>query len=310
MTEHALHFEHDFTYTNAQPLSVRDVVESLQALDRISRRFLPRTINALIDADVVEAQLYVLGFEHGSLTEKVMIKLVFGSEENLDAFLDKVRDGHVRAAFKDVAKNLPKDRIVKAAVIGGAMAALLAVGVGYVLKGDPKPPNITNVFIIGAEAYQKSPEQFAQIVRAAVGNDRKQLAKDTAQFIAPAKADPAGAIVVDGNQSLSIPRSVVEAMPNEYEPEVGESIQLYENVVLEIRATDRDSTDSGWSGIVQGLFKKRVKMELADDVDATSLSRKLTAHADVRVVSRPGKKGQLEPVRIIVERVLPSPKGQ
>lgn len=304
MAERALYFEHEVRYTNAAALPVRDVVDSLLALERMTRRFLPRTLNALAEVEIADAELLVVGFDQGSFVEHVLVRLGFGSEERFDAFLDKVRQGRFGDALKDAWQDLPEGKRMKSLAISVVIAALLGAGVTYVLKDPPR--EVTNVIIIGAESYQRSPEAFEGIVQAAVGHDRKALAQDAARIIAPAKADPAGTVVMNNDPRLSIARPVVEAMPNEYDPAPAESVVDYQNVVVDIRATDRDSTTTGWWAIVPSLFKKRVRMELAEGVKASALARHASVHADVTLVSAPGARGKLEPKRIILSRVLPT----
>lgn len=64
--------------------------------------------------------------------------------------------------------------------------------------------------------------------------------------------------------------------------------------------------DEHASGIVHGLFKKRVRMELGADVDAIAPAREMSVRADVTVNFAPNGHGKLEPRRIIVSRVLPA----
>lgn len=307
MAEHALYFEHEVTYTNKEPLPVADVVDALLALERISKRFLPRTINALADVDVESAELLVLGFEHGSLKEKLLIKFLFRNEKDFDAFLGKLSEGKFGEAFRDAYKNMPGNRRMKVTTIGMALTTLIAFGIGHMVANESAQTHVNNVLIIGAESYQRDPEAFADIVRATVGTDNKKLAQDVARFVAPAKDDSNGTIEVDGNASLALPRDVVESVPREFNPEPVESNIEYKDVIVEIRATDRDSSKKGWSGIVKNLFDKRVTMELAEGVDATALSKRMQVRADVHVISRPGKQHKMEPKRIVIDRVLSGP---
>lgn len=298
--EVALFVEHEVKYTNAEAIPVRDVVTALLALERISSQFLPRTLNALAGVEVKHAELLVEGFEHGSLKEKVLIKLVFGDEAKLNDFLEKLHEGRVREAWQ----MLPGGHKVKLAIVGTTVAVLLAVGTMYVLKPAAPAVDIT-IIQVGAEAYNKSPDQVVEIVRAAVGVDSKKLAQETAHFMAPAKNDPAGTIVLDGNAKLTIPADTVRAMPREVAADPYESTIEYKDVDLEIRASDRDSSARGWAGVVRDLFDRRVKLVLADGIEAHSLANRFHVRADVVVTSRPDKAGKLVPAQIFVERIIP-----
>lgn len=301
--EYALFVEHEVKYTNENPVPVRDVVAALLALEKISGTYLPRTLNALVGVEVKRAEILVEGIEHGSLIEKVLVKLVFGDEEHMNEFLDKIRDGQIMDALRALSGgnrvNIPR--------VGVLLGVLVALGVGYALvskDGDTHPA--VNVIIIGAESYERSPEAFVDIVNAAVGHDKKKLAQNAADFIAPAKADPKGAVVLDGNSKLSFDHKIVQAMPRQVSPEPYESQTEYKDVDLEIRASDRDKSSTGWAGVVRDLFDRRVKLVLAPAVSAHDLANKFHVRADVIVVSRPDPKGNtLQPVQIYVERIIP-----
>lgn len=301
--EYALFVEHEVKYTNENPVPVRDVVAALLALEKISGGYLPRTLNALMGVDVKRAEILVEGIEHGSLIEKVLVKLVFRDEAHMDEFLDKIRDGK----FKDAWQMLPGGPKVRLAMVGTLIGTLIAVGVGYALpskEGEPHPA--VNVIIIGAESYQRSPEAFVDIVNAAVGHDKKKLAQHAADFMAPAKDDPKGAVVLDGNNKLRFDHQIVQAMPRQVSPEPYESQTEYKDVDLEIRASDRDKSSTGWAGVVRDLFDRRVRLVLSPGVSAHDLANKFHVRADVIVVSRPDPKGNtLQPVQIYVERIIP-----
>lgn len=299
--EFELLVEHEIKYTNKEPVPVKDVVEALLALERISSKFLPKTMNALLDTEIKRAEILVEGIEHGSLVEKVVVRLLFGDAKKMNQFLDKVRDGNLSDAWQ----GLPGSKRVRISIVGVTLAVLVASGAYYVLSKNETPVTQNTVIIIGAEAYNTHPDQLVQIVNAAVGSDRKRLAQDSANFIAPAKNDPNGAIEIDGNQQLTIPAETVRAMPRQVVQEEYESNIEYKDVDLEIRASDRDSGARGWAGVVRDLFSRRIKLVLSDDVAAHDLANRFHVRADIVVTSKPDASGQLRPSQIYVERIIP-----
>ena len=300
MTEFALLVEHEVKYTNAEPIPVKDVVTALLALEQLSSRFLPKTLNALMDTEVRRAELLVEGFEHGSLIEKVVIRLLFTTEEQMNHFLDKVHEGKVAEAWA----MLPGGNRVKVGIVGITLAVLVGMGISYALPSET-PIAQNNVIIVGAEAYGKSPDQVVEIVRAAVGGDRKRLAQESANFVAPAKNDPKGTIEFDGNAKLTVPAETVQAMPRQVVQEQNELNVEYKDVDLEIRASDRDSGATGWAAVVRDLFDRRVKLVLADNIAAQELANRFHVRADIVVKQKPNQAGQFKPVQIYLERIIP-----
>lgn len=93
MSEFVLLVEHSVKYTNKQPLAVQDVIDSLSALEKVSVHFLPEALSQLTGAGVMSAELLIEGFQHGSFIEDTLVKLIFKNKEEMDKFLDKVREG-------------------------------------------------------------------------------------------------------------------------------------------------------------------------------------------------------------------------
>ena len=323
--EYALLVEHEIKYTNEEPIPIDDVANALHALMRISNRFLPATLNALADVDVQRAEVLLQGFERGSLIEKVFIKLIFGNEEQFNDFLEKLHEGKGGDAWK----MLSNGSRVQLAAVGIALALLVGSGVKHLIGDEPNQPPVNITIIeIGAETYAKSPAKIEQLVRKAVGVHQVQLAHDVAQFVAPAKNDPYGAIVMGRNERLSIPQEVVHAVPRPQRVEYLESTMwsalsrdqsrtlrelpeewriMHRDTKLEIRASNRDSRRSGWSCVINDLTYKRIKLVLADNLDPQELAGKFRIRADVVVTFRRGVRGDPVPMQVELENVYPDP---
>jgi hypothetical protein len=299
--EVVLFARHEIRYATEHPVPVKDVIASLQGLQRISTHFLPRTLSALTGVEVIGADLFVEGFDEGSFIEDVLVKLVFGSQEKLDAFLKKAHGGVVA----DVKGIIVKHPIVSVAVLSlvayGAAQAYSAMNGGQQSSYIQANNNVIN--IIGAESYRMDPEAFASILASAVGPDRNEIAQNAAKVLAPAKNEAAG-VILDGNQRLSITPEAVNAVPAKVEFDGPPLEEACLDVDLQIRAIDRDKVRQGWKGLIPGLVDRRVPLKLSDSVDPEVLATYATVRADVHIVYRRDKSGNSKPRQIVVDRLV------
>lgn len=311
MSEFVLLVEHSVKYTNKQPLAVQDVIDSLSALEKVSVYFLPEALSQLTGAGIMSAELLIEGFQHGSFIEDTLIKLVFKSPEEMDKFLDKVREGG-----KNVYRNLPgngspvlKGAVAVTCVVGALVAAGAAWAIINKAPASPSPVtlNITNsnFVVIGAESYAISPEKFAEVIEKVGATDKKKLAQAAVKIIAPAKKEEGATVVMSQDENLAIPVETVKAIPDTVEFEPFEIDEPHPDADVEIRATDLDSSSKGWAAIIRGLVDRRVKLVLEDGVDPQSLAGKFKVRADVIVKFRmSAKTKKMEPVSITVQKMI------
>ncbi|MFK7699669.1 hypothetical protein [Pseudomonas caspiana] len=309
MSESILLVEHKLRYSNSQPLAVKDVVESLLALNKLSVFFLPKALSDLSDADVIAAELFVEGFEEGSFIQKVLVKLVFKDDEEMNKFLDKVREGG-----RNIYRKLPGEGkpVLKAVAVTAVIGALVTVGAVYAIStktpgASTSSINIvnSNFVVIGAESYEVSPERFAQVIEATAAVDKKKLAQASAKILAPAKKEEGATVELDGLTEMTVPNSTITEIPDEVDFEPFEIDQPHPDVDIEIRATDLDSSSKGWAAIIRGLVDRRVKLLFSDDVNPEDLAGKFKVRADVEVKFRMSAKSKkMEPVSITVTHII------
>lgn len=311
MSDFVLLVEHSVKYTNKQPLTVQDVIDSLAALEKVSVHFLPEALSQLTGAGIMSAELLVEGFQQGSFIEDTLIKLVFKNQAELDKFLDKVREGG-----KNVYRKLPGNGspVLKGAVaVTCVVGALVAAGAAWAIinKAPPSPSpvslniNNSNFVVIGAESYAMSPEKFAEVIEKVGATDKKKLAQAAVKIIAPAKKEEGATVVMSEDENLSIPEETVREIPDVVEFEPFEIDEPHPDADVEIRATDLDSSSKGWAAIIRGLVDRRVKLILEEGVDPQSLAGKFKVRADVVVKFRmSAKTKKMEPVSITVQRMI------
>lgn len=311
MSEFVLLVEHSVKYTNKQPLAVQDVIDSLSALEKVSVHFLPEALSQLTGAGVISAELLIEGFQHGSFIEDTLVKLIFKNKEEMDKFLDKVREGG-----RNVYRNLPGNGspVLKGAVaVTCVIGALVAAGAGWAIinKSPPAPSPVSlsitdsSFVIIGAESYAISPEKFADVIEKVGSTDKKKLAQAAVKIIAPAKKEDGATVVMSQDDKLAIPIETVKNTPDAVEFEPFEIDEPHPDADVEIRATDLDSLNRGWAAIIRGLVDRRVKLVLDEGVDPQSLAGKFKVRADVIVKFRmSAKTKKMEPVSITVQRII------
>ncbi len=290
MDDLSLSFEFSLTYNNAELMQVKDVIESLKGLEGLSVRFLPEALTKLTGVGVERAEVYVEGFEYGSFIEKIVVRLFFKNEENMNKFLDKVRDGTISFYNKIPGRSRP---VLKAATITAAMAAITIVGTSYAIgtTDNPPPANIINlenspIIIIGAEAYKSSPAEFLATIKEVVDVNKKHAAANAARLVSPAKQGENGTLSfysADSEALLEIDAETVIATPSKVEMPPYEHTQEFPDVDLHIRATDRDSSKTGWAGVIPGIAERRVKLVLDENIDPAVLAAMDIVRADVKV---------------------------
>lgn len=288
--------EHQVYYSTRTPVPIGEVVEALQGLERLLHS-LPRALEKVTAVHIADAKIFVERVESGSLLEKVMIKLFFKSEQELEDFLDRIR------------ANLDGKPMLKNALITAVVAGLAAYGILLAAKALQQPtPNITannNVIInIGAGEVNMSPEEFRAIVETAV-KDKKDHAKAAVKFVKPARGDGNASITFDGNEAFDIePRAIAETPAAVHLDPIRRVEELKQATVL-IRAGDMDKAQSGWAGAVQGVTE-RLPIELDPTVSPVQLFGRQNRQvvADVAITyQQDGRSGTWVPKALFIRAI-------
>ncbi|SHM78183.1 hypothetical protein [Phytopseudomonas punonensis] len=302
--------EHSVKYTNKLPLSVQDVIQSLAALEKVSVHFLPQALSELTGAGVMSAELLVEGFQQGSFIEDTIVRLVFKDKENMDKFIDKVREKGVHAYRKLPGNGKP---VLKAIAVSSVIGALVATGAIFAINSTQKQAapalnlNISDstFVVIGAESYSMSPEKFAEVIEKVGATDKKKLAQAAVKIIAPAKKEEGATVAMTQEGNLALPPETVKATPDSVDFDPFEIDQPHPDADVEIRATDLDSSSRGWAAIIRGVVDRRVKLILEPGVDPQDVAGKFKLRADVLVKFRMSSKtNKMEPISITIQKVI------
>lgn len=296
--EFVLEIAHRIHYTNRDPVPIAEIAQSLLALEKILLRA-PKVFSLLTDVPIAGVEIFVDDITTGSLIEDVVVKLFFRDQAGLDAFLLKINE---QLGQRKVTRNVLLGALILSILGYGLYSAAKAVGSAEATRAI----NVNNNVIINVAADKSGvpAEQIASILRAAI-SDKKSNARDAIDFVAAAKRDAQASILMEGETPLSISPETISKAPSVLNIESEPISKYVPDVDLHIRATNRDSSKSGWAGLIPGVVDRRVKLVLGDGVAPDRVAGKFTVRADVVIHAKPqGPKHELAVTEISLVRLV------
>ncbi|CNJ54010.1 Uncharacterised protein [Yersinia rohdei] len=288
-----LSFKENFFYSTHEPVSVKEIIKSLQGWDTIVKQSKDVLVN-LTECDIDGIELQVELLRTGSLYEDVVIKLLFGSQEKMDDFVAKC---HVI-----VGEGAVRNTIVFAVVAG-------LVGYGLYIASAAMSPETTphfeannNVIInIGAGEANLTPEGLKSVIESSVTN-KKALAEGALKVISPARNDDNASLTIgQGSGQVVISQETIRMAPSAVIFDQSSKTVDYKDVDIQIRALDLDNPSKGWAAVVPGIIDRRVKLVLDPSLDAAALAGKMAFRGDITVTSNLNPKdGEYKPVEIML----------
>lgn len=289
-------------YSNKELIPIKDVAESLLALEAIIRQS-PDVLEAMFPGTKIQSvEVYINELKSDSIWEDVVVKFIFGNQQKFDEFIDNVRE---RIGMDNIMNN---PQLLSSIIL----VMILSGGAYYLGKDKSATPeqkatiesNNNTIIQIGAGMVELSSEDFKAIIDSAT-KDKEKLAKNSIKVVNPAKRDPEASITFNGNEDLRIQNESVKAMPRfVQEPEDEEYIEDYKNIELEIRAIDLDSTKRGWAVVVPDLHKKRVRLQLDPTVNPEDLLDKRKVNANVTVIFGHDKEYNKIPKLVFLREII------
>lgn len=171
-------------YSNKKLVPIKDVAESLLALEAIIRQS-PDLLEAMFPGTEISfVEIYINELKSDSLWEDVVVKFIFKDQKNLDQFIANIRE---RVGMDNLTNNQHLLSII--------IISLIFISVLYVLNKDQAAlpeqkttieANNNTIIQIGAGMVDLSAQDFKAIIDSAI-KDKNSLAKDAAKFVAPAK---------------------------------------------------------------------------------------------------------------------------
>lgn len=289
-------------YSNKELVPIKDVAESLLALEAIIRQS-PDVLEAMFPGTKIQSvEIYINELKSDSIWEDVVVKFIFGNQQKLDGFIANVRE---RIGIDNIMNN---PQLLSSIIL----VMILSGGAYYLGKDKSASPqqkatieaNNNTIIQIGAGMVELNSEDFKVLIDSAI-KDKDKLAKNAIKVVNPAKRDPEASITFNGNEELRINNESVKAMPRSIqEPEDEEFIEDYKNIELEIRAIDLDSTKRGWAVVVPDLHNKRVRLQLDPTVDPEDLLDKRRVNANVTVIFGHDKEYNKIPKLVFLREII------
>lgn len=286
-------------YSNKQLVPIREVAESLLALEAVIRHS-PQVLEALFPGTTIDAvDIFIKELRSDSIWEDVVIKFVFGSQKKFDQFVTNVRE---RVGMDNLVNN---PQLLSAIIL----VLILTGGAYYLGKDTPEQratieANNNTIINIGAGMMEMSSEEFKVLVEGAI-KDKAKLAKDAVRVVKPAKLDPTASITFNDNERLQITPEAVRAMPRYVsEPEEEEFIEDFVEIEMELRATDLDSTKRGWAVVVPELSERRVRLQLDPTVNPEALYEKRKFRANATIIFGHDKEYKKIPKLVFLREIV------
>ncbi|MAI32172.1 MAG: hypothetical protein CMM07_10955 [Rhodopirellula sp.] len=289
-------------YSNKNKASIKEIAEGLVALDSLIRQTSPVLEALFPDYKVESIDVYLDEFRSGSIWEDLVVKFVFGSQENFDDVIGRAR------------KKLGMEALMNNPQLFSAIVAVMILtgGAYYVGKDQNATPekkatieaNNNTIIQIGGGMVDLEGEEFRALIENAV-EDKDKLAKDAVRIVKPAKRDSQASIEFSGHPGLKISSDTVKAMPDHVqEPDKEEQVEDYEELLLELRAIDLDSTKRGWGVVAPDLSTRRVKLQLDPTVNPEDLFDKRQVRGNVTVIFGLDKAGKKFPRLIFLREIV------
>jgi len=291
-------------YSNKEYVPIGEIAHSLIALEALLKQA-PDVLEKLFpDISIVDVDVFINELRSDSIWEDLVVKFIFGSQQRFDECIENTRQ---KIGMEKIMNN-PKflSALIIAMILGG--------GAYYLGKSnstaDQKAKatieaNNNTIIQIGAGMVDMSAEEFTTLVITAI-KDKEKLSKNAANIVKPAKRDSDTSIVFNEDPELTISNDSVRAMP-EYKAindEQEETIEDFQNINLEIRAIDLDSSKRGWAVVAPSLHKRRVKLQLDPGVKPSELLNKSSVNARVTVIWGVDSKNQKIPKLIFLREIL------
>lgn len=285
-----LDFRENFYYSTKKPVTVKEIIESLQGLEFVVKQT-RGTLQKLTDCKIDNVQLYVDELKSGSLIEDVIVRVFFGSEEEKNKFCEKIHE--------KIGDGKMRNTIITAVLVG-------IIGYGIYLAIKPSDPNYVinanhNVNINIGDSQKITNEKLTEIIRDSITN-QKSLAQNTIKVLSPARTDESSSIQI--GDMATIPASTIMKTPTELNLQPLTDVVDYNDVPVIIRAMDLDKSNKGWGGIIVDKVDQRTKITFDPNIDINILAGRSSFMADVTVIKTlTNKDNEYKPTEIFIRSI-------
>lgn len=295
----AAHFEtsHHLFYNTEGPISAAMLSESLLGLDGMAQH-VRRVVSHLTGVHIRDAEVLITQIKAGSYDENFSFRFFFGKGKAAERRLEELRG-------KLGLHNMTPNKAIAILVA----AAIAFAGWEYAhKKGDAAATvQIENSFNGWGKDLGMTKEELMALIQGSIRNN-SEFKRDVVRLTHPKGSKQSGTITLDGGETEGaiVPKVAIAAIPplavraDEEEPFVDR-----DSVQIVIRAIDLDRPTQGWHAIIPELSERRLPIQLAADIDATTVPIGKYETADVTVIFKVDQHGNTTPKRYLVRKFLP-----
>ncbi|PLY37332.1 hypothetical protein EO763_12460 [Pectobacterium odoriferum] len=295
--ELSLSFTENIYYSTSEPVSIKEVIASLQGWEAIVKQS-EGVLREITGSHILDISVHVQRLEAGSLYEDIVVKLLFGTQEEMDKFLESVHN--------KIGNGKMRNTLITAVIAG-------LVGYGLLLASKAMNPavaphfeaNNNTIINIGAGEANISPERLHSVIESTVTN-KKSLAKNAVKTLVPARGDGNSTLQIGSDSTaIIIPSETIKQAPTEvsFDPET--YTQDYLDTDVEIRALDLDNPERGWAAVIPGLVDRRIKLVLAPGINPQEFKGKFAIRADITITYRlKSTDNKYQPVEIFLKDII------
>jgi hypothetical protein len=273
-------------YDTAGTTPIQDVIEALNAADILSKEALS-LLPSFIDGLEVEAcSLNVRSITQESpLRELFLVTLLVTFQDDLSTevppMLERIFDVTISEKYDSIVTLI----FMIVLFYGASFAKDAAVKAIENHKPRKMLEELTNDLV---RETGKTKDEITAILEAkfAKPSSVKRLISQSKKFFRPSHLDQNAPIMIDRQK---IDKDTVRDVPFSLETEKPSDFDKYLphlDVDLEIHATDRDKSATGWAAVARGVSDRRLKMKLIDPVEPGQIWGRDEVNADIVVVSK------------------------
>lgn len=294
-----LEFENEIIFTGSGLPTSKALGESLLGLDYLGNH-LTRTISKLQPVIFSPtAHIYIREIAPGSIKEKILTKLFFNSEKELEEFIEKIRDTKV------------KDLITSPYFISFLLGGLALYGLQGCLNRSEATAdqvlqvqgNYNNVIQIGSDVLELKKEDLSSIIENSTPKSKhRQLTREAHRFILPARDNEGQGIFFGEESDILIEPETIQSIPRELKDEPREFEEVHENQEIQFRAIDLDKK-TGWAAVAPGITESRVKVEIASHLNRERLYQEGSVEGTVVATFKQIAEDKTKCVRLYLQSV-------
>ncbi len=286
-------FDHQVTYDIKGNASVADVANSLLANERLMR-YAGIILEDCIDGFKVESiDVKVSKVTHNSpLAEALIGILIVAYQRDLVKEVPPIIEHFLGVKVSDKYKTIVTVLSMAIAIYGASAAAKAVFPDKETTNLDKEYKALTYI----AGDYISMPQARIEhsISTNLSGPIKQQVKKTGIDFFRPSKKE---GVEILGPMGLKISKEAVQETPSDFDMSLEDDLEQYplQDVIIEIRAQDKDRKKQGWYAVINDVTEKRLKMQIYPTIDPNSIFGRDSIKGDVIVVNKKNTDGSYQP---------------